>query len=996
MQEEVGLIPDRQSYAVGDTAELLIQAPFYPAEALVSWRRSGIVKVERVSLTGPTTTIQVPLTEAMVPNLWVQVDLVGSAPRVDDAGQPAPSLPRRPAYATGSINLPIPPRTRTLDVSIAPNAAKLGPGERASLDVLVRDAGGRPVAGSEVAVLAVDEAVLALTGYQFPNPIDSFYGGRDSGTSDYHSRAYVRLARPEAANLAGGGARGRGGVDATAALEDKMMPPPSPSAAPPMEAADDMDMAVAERAVMKAPGRAQGATAGGAAAAPIAVRSNFDPLAVFAPEVKTGADGRARVDLTLPDNLTRYRLVAIAVAGDKQFGKGESAITARLPLMVRPSPPRFLNFGDAFELPIVVQNQTDAALTVQLAARTTNLALTAGRGRQVVVPANDRVEVRLPAAAEMAGTARLQVVAVAGTASDAAELALPVWTPATTEAFATYGVVDGGAASGAIRQPIALPTAVVKQFGGLDVTTSSTQLQALTDAVLYLVRYPYECAEQRASRILAIAALRDVLTAFDVPEMPTPAELERSVADDLERLKNLQNGDGGFPFWQRGFESWPYLTVHVTNALVRAKAKGYAVPTAMLDRALAYLGSIEQRYPSDYGPEIRRSISSYALYVRKLAGDVDVAKAKRLLADAGGASKLSLEADGWLLGTLAGRSDAAAERAAIAAHLGNRVAETAGAANFTDGYTDGSYLLLASDRRADAVILESMIEEAPGSDLLPKLVTGLLAHKKAGRWQSTSENAFVLLALDRYFEVFEKATPNFVARAWIGSAYAGDHAFRGRSTDSYQLDIPMSFVADNLGKGTAAGPGKGDLVLQKDGAGRMYYRIGMTYAPADLRLPAADYGFVVERRYEAVDDPADVVRAADGTWQIKAGARVRVRLAMVAENRRYHVALVDPLPAGLEAMNPALAVTGPIPRDPKAQADRGAYWWWSSTWYEHQNLRDERVEAFTSLLWEGVHEYTYVARATTPGTFVVPPAKAEEMYMPETFGRSATDRVVVR
>ena len=126
------------------------------------------------------------------------------------------------------------------------------------------------------------------------------------------------------------------------------------------------------------------------------------------------------------------------------------------------------------------------------------------------------------------------------------------------------------------------------------------------------------------------------------------------------------------------------------------------------------------------------------------------------------------------------------------------------------------------------------------------------------------------------------------------------------------------------------------------------------------------------------------------------GARVRVRLSMVAENRRYHVALVDPLPAGLEPMNPALAVTGPIPQDPKQQSSRGPYWWWSSTWYEHQNMRDERMEAFASMLWEGVHEYTYVARATTPGSFIVPPAKAEEMYMPETFGRSASDKVVVR
>ena len=62
---------------------------------------------------------------------------------------------------------------------------------------------------------------------------------------------------------------------------------------------------------------------------------------------------------------------------------------------------------------------------------------------------------------------------------------------------------------------------------------------------------------------------------------------------------------------------------------------------------------------------------------------------------------------------------------------------------------------------------------------------------------------------------------------------------------------------------------------------------------------------------------------------------------------------------------------------------------------EHENLRDDRVEAFASLLQEGAWEYTYVARATTPGRFVVPPAKAEEMYSPETFGRSGTDRVVI-
>ena len=267
-----------------------------------------------------------------------------------------------------------------------------------------------------------------------------------------------------------------------------------------------------------------------------------------------------------------------------------------------------------------------------------------------------------------------------------------------------------------------------------------------------------------------------------------------------------------------------------------------------------------------------------------------------------------------------------------------------------------------------------------------KLVRGLLGHRKKGRWGNTQENAFVLLALDRYFNVFEKITPDFVARVWLGERFAGQHKFKGRTTERHSVDIPMQYLAKS---------GPQPLTVEKKGKGRLYYRIGMRYAPKSLKLAPADHGFAVERVYEAVDDPKDVRRDPDGTWHIKPGAKVRVRLTMVSPMRRYHVALVDPLPAGLEPMNPALAVTGSIPDDAQAGKAKGGYWWWRRTWYEHQNMRDERVEAFTSLLWGGVYEYTYVARATTPGRFVVPPPKAEEMYHPETFGRGPSDIVVV-
>src|SRR5918997_471556 len=104
--------------------------------------------------------------------------------------------------------------------------------------------------------------------------------------------------------------------------------------------------------------------------------------------------------------------------------------------MARPSAPRLLNFGDRAELPVVLQNQTDREMTVGVAVRATNAELTEGQGRRVRVPANDRVEVRFPVSAARPGTARFQIAAAAGAATDAAEVSLPVYTPATAEAFA--------------------------------------------------------------------------------------------------------------------------------------------------------------------------------------------------------------------------------------------------------------------------------------------------------------------------------------------------------------------------------------------------------------------------------------------------------------------------------------------------------------------------------------------------------------------------------
>lgn len=991
-KEAVELIPDRKECRPGETVEVLVQAPFYPAEGVLTLRRSGILETQRFHMGGPTFTLRVPIEAAWIPNVRLQVDLVGTADRASPISGAtegtASGLVRRPAFASGELNLSIPPYERKLAIAATPRDKALEPGGETSVGVEVKDASGTPVSGSEVAVVVVDESVLALTDYKLDDPMSVFYPQRNPEVTDYHSRANLLLNKTSSereqfitmywSRREGGGGPG-GGSGGLFGRQSRYREVPllrrglvtivtKPSATP---AADGEP--------------------------PIRLRENFNALAVFAPSVRTDTNGRAQVQVKLPDNLTRYRVMAVAVAGGKQFGSGESAITARMPLMVRPSAPRFLNFGDQFELPIVVQNQTDDPMTVDLAVRANSALLSVpavvATGRRLIVPANDRVEVRIPAAATTAGTARFQFGVVSGQRwSDAAEISLPVWTPATTEAFATYGEID----QGAMAQPIKAPAEVFKQFGGLEIETSSTQLQQLTDAFLYLHNYPYECSEQLASRILSVAALRDVLTAFKAKELPPQQEIEAAVIRDVKRLQGMQNEDGGFGFWKRGDESWPYLSIHVAHALARAKQKNFDVPADVLEKSRNYLRRIEVHIPSRYGVNARRALISYALYVRAQMGDRDTARARKFI-DGLRLENLSLESSGWLLSVLSADPASQTRVASINRLLANRATETAATAHFVSSYRDDDYLLLNSNRRADGVILEALIGDQPTNELIPKIVRGLLDHRTQGRWSNTQENVFILLALDKYFNTYEKVTPDFIARVWLGDAYAGQQQFNGRSVDRQQVNVPMSYLTATSVENNSAQ----NLVVSKEGPGRLYYRLAMNYAPLDLNLKSADYGFAVERYYEAVDHADDVRRDADGTWHIKAGARVRVRLTMATPSRRYHVALVDHLPAGFEALNPELATTESIPENKQQEAvvsygsrSFGFGWWMRrAVWFDHQNLRDERSEAFTSLLWEGVYNYSYVSRATTPGLFVVPPSKAEEMYHPETFGRSGSDRV---
>ncbi len=983
--QQLTLVPDKREYQPGESARVLVQSPIEAGNGLVTVLHNGIVSASKFTVTDGSAVVSLPVTEAEMPGITASIEVVDATPR--STGGSAGAL--RPAYATGEIGLTVSTKARTLKVTAAPRQKTVKPGGSTVLDVSVTDQQGKPLSGSEFEVVVADEAVLALGGYQLPDPIKAFYPALSDDLNAFYGRSQVMLSDQPVPPGHSGAATAAAGSSAASSA-------PAASAATP----DSASVSQGRKNAASTGGTA-GAFSGSGSAA-IAERKNFAALALFVAAAATDSSGHSTINVPLPDSLTRYRVMVVAVAGNTRFGSAESTITAALPLTVRPSAPAFLNFGDKLELPVLVQNQTDAPLTTDVVVQSANLELIGPVGKRITVPARGRVEVRFGASAESAGTAKLRVVAVSGDNADSATVELPVYTPSTTETFASYGQIEGG---GTVLQRVTAPTGVIKQFGGLQISTASTALQQLTDAVGYLAEYQYESSDGLAGQIIAIGGLGDVLKAFSAPGLPLADTLKALVAGDVGKLTGLQNDDGGFAYWRRGDISDAFNSIQSTQALLFAVKQGLSVPPDSLSRAQDFLDNITSHFPSGASQATKDTLLAYALNVSMQAGHPNAASAAALVSQRG--VELPLDAVAWLLPAV---TDPAA-RASLERIVGNAALDNAASVTFANHVTDDAWTTLQSDRRTDGLILDALLSVRPDSDLVPKIVSGLMAAQTSGRWDNLQENAFILLALRHYYDVFEKTDPNFVAASWLGDRFAGQHAFRGHTTEQAVVSIPTAELR----------AGSSDVTLRNDGTGRLYYRLGLQTAPDNLLLTSLDRGFVVSRSYQGVDNTGDVTRDANGTWHIRAGARVRVRLELVSRSAQTHVALIDPLPAGLQVLNPELATT-PKDLDP-AQAAKSAEnadqfggdlgvasgvgstgvpaadsamgTWWYSTWYDHQNLRADRVEAFATQLQGGVYQYSYLARATIDGSFVAPPTRAEQIYAPETFGRAATDRVVI-
>jgi uncharacterized protein YfaS (alpha-2-macroglobulin family) len=469
------------------------------------------------------------------------------------------------------------------------------------------------------------------------------------------------------------------------------------------------------------------------------------------------------------------------------------------------------------------------------------------------------------------------------------------------------------------------------------------------------------------------------------------SQMRPAVQQALKDLELFQCENGGFTYWpgQCRYTS-AYLTSYLLHVFKVASDLKYDVNAGMRARAYTYLERELARTPPanvSWWPAYT-AWQAFAIKVLVEGGRTQDSNLTRVY---GYRDRMPVFALAYLHDALMVKGETTGARAEdLRRRMMNAVLPEGGSAHVEE--LSDPYLMWFwnSNVRSTAIILNSLVRAAAPLDQIRPMVRWMMAVRKNGRWGNTQENAYAMESLVAYYRRYESVVPDFTGVAMLGDEVVAREQFKGRSAESATKDVPMTQVLASGAAGTTR-----PLTFARDGAGTLFYATRFRYAADELFQQGLDTGFRIERSYAPFVENG--TRPAATSY--KAGDLIRVTLTLRLTKERRYVAVTDPLPAGFEPLESWFATTArTIATSETPGDDTDASWesWWERGGFDHVERHDDRVELFATRLAEGHHEFTYVVRATTAGTFRTAPARAEEMYEPEVSGRTATSVITVQ
>ena len=966
---------DTDSLGLGDTLAVRFVSPFPSAEAWVTVEGEEILAQRRVSVHSGESVVRVPVSGRFIPGGHVSVVVAdsGTAWTSDSTHQRV-----RIGYATFSVD----PSSKRILVEVRPERRTFAPGDSASLTVRLRDAKLRAVSG-QVTLWAIDEGVAALTGYSVSDPVDAIYNNYSTGltftTSAKYLRSRARLLAPPGWDIG---------------LSDSMFE----------------SRALGAANLMAMYGSA-------AANSPVYItrqvnpRRDFRSTAFFIASLAIGAEGQTTTRVKLPDNLTSYRVFAIAVAKDDRYGKGDSSVVVTKPLFARASLPRFLRTGDVALAGAVVDNTTPDSVIVRVEATGRGITRVGPAGATRTLATNRGAEVRFDwrANAPPGDSAVIRFDVQGGAHVDAVEATLPMRPPYAPRYHAVAGVARGDSI---VR--MTLPRGIDPARSRLTLRVGASPLPIIRAAYSWVSVYPFYCSEQLTSVgqvILAVLRLQQS-GVIDSIAAPTSATLRGRMQFVVDELARRQSSFGGIGYWSRDSWTSPWLSSYAGTLLIDARSAGFDVDPNVIDRLTRYIAfdpdTTSHVKEEAYGNRREREFAAAwglaqqlaRLHFLRKAGAADTLLENRLV---NASARMMWEDRVWLAELLAARRDPSVARAQLQRVW--RDVEMAGTrADIPDSLL--RTLGFRSHVRPVARLLRATMAIDPNHPRLAALIERVVQQGRAEReWAwNTQDYAEATKALTDL--AIARARPSVNSAVTVRSAVTSN---RSRVILSASSSAPADSSVSLEGLLQPDGDAM-TLPLRIEASGApVFYSLTVDEVPLEPPTRPDAQGIVVERWYERFEDGKPVT-------EVNEGDLVRGRLRITVPADREFVAVEDLLPAGLEVVDLSLRTTslGPFQSEAAREAERlgdranptasslpWLYGSWAGGWWspwEHKEIRDDRVVYFARVLWKGSYTATYVARATTAGTFVGPPAHAEEMYNQSLGGRSdgGTFKVVPR
>ncbi len=900
--DRMDLIPEKPEYKAGETARFQVRMPFREATALVTVEREGVLSSFVVNLSGKDPVVEVKMPGSYAPDVFVSVMAVrgrvqpGFWDWLSDVGamlgivakkEPTPEPTAlvdlsKPAYRIGIAKVKVGWEAFRLGVTVKADRERYAARDVAQVDVDVRTPGGKPAASADVAFVAVDQALLQLAPNDSWDVLSAMMGERSLSvlTSTAQTQVVGKRHYGKKAVEAGGG----GGGDLSGLN-----------------------------------------------------RENFQPVLLWKGRVALDAKGHARVAVPLNDALTSFKLVAIATDGAQLFGTGETDIRAAQDLSIFAGIPPLVRTGDSFGAVFTLRNGSDKPMTVTATVDLLPRVAT-GKPLTVTIPAGGAAPIVWNLSArEGLSALRWHVTAKSadGKAVDQITVDQQVVPTVPVEVWAsTLARVNAGT-----MIPVIPPAGALPGRGSVDIRLADTLAPPLSGVRAYMTAYPYNCFEQRLSRIVTLGdAAGWTALAGDIP--------------------TYQASDGLLRYWPSDtLEGSEALTAYVLSLTADA---GLPIPDGPRDRMIEGLKAVidgRVRH-EDYGDVRLQRLAAFAALAR--VGAATPAMLGQIGLGVNEMPTAQLADYLVAIDKVQGLANAAALKGAAEAALRKRLVYEGTRLDLSD-QSNAAWWLMSSGDEAAVKALIAVLGRPGWQEEAPRMMVGVALRQSRGHWDTTTANAWGTIAARKFAAIYPAEAVAGTTTASLGAASIAR---------TWPLAEPSRFVSLPLPRAQA--PLK---LLQSGGAGPW----AMVSVSAAVPLKSA-----INAGYKMTKSVAVVQARKQGV--LTRGDVIKVTISVEASAERNWVVVSDPVPAGATIIgdqggqSSLLAqVTGDSGVSPSYVERGGATW-----------------RGYFGWVPRGSFSVSYTVRLNGAGTFNLPPTRVEAMYSPAIFAALPNAPVTVQ